>query len=140
MTLDGTSLDPQSPRADDPAPAAAPPRERSEEAALLAVLPYACFVLDREWRFTYVNPSAERLFADLSARPARPLVGRNIWEECPELGDSAFSRQCRQALAGQSAVEAEVYYPAIQRWFAVDACPRGDRLCVFLHDVTERTR
>jgi two-component system CheB/CheR fusion protein len=139
MTQDGTPPDPQSPPADQ-TPAAPPARERSEEAALLAVLPCACFVLDREWRFTYVNPSAERLLADLADRPAGSLLGRNIWEECPELGDSAFSRQCKQALAQQSAVEAEAYYPAIERWFAIDACPRGDRLCVFLQDVTERTR
>ena len=43
-------------------PGGTPAPEGSEEAALLAVLPHACFVLDREWRLTYLNPSAEKLF------------------------------------------------------------------------------
>jgi len=112
----------------------------SEEAALLAVLPHACFVLDREWCFTYVNPSAERLFRQLSGQVRDSLRGRNIWDECPELADSTFSKQCHEALTEQRAVEVETYYPALDRWFAIDACPRGDGLCVFLQDVTGRTQ
>src|SRR5207249_4520407 len=30
-------------------------------------------------------------------------------------------------------------YPALKRWFSLLVCPRGNRLCVVLRDVTERT-
>jgi two-component system CheB/CheR fusion protein len=143
MTQDATPPDPRPSSADDqaPLPPTAPPaRGGAEAATLLAVLPHACFVLDAGWRFTYLNAAAERLLADLNCHPTGPLLGRNVWEACPELGDSAFSKQCREALAGRVVVEVEAYYPTIQRWFSVDACPRGDGLCVFLQDVTERTR
>jgi PAS domain S-box-containing protein len=119
---------------------APPAYEGSEEAALLAVLPHACFVLDPDWRFTYVNPAAEKLFGQLSGQVRDSLLGRNIWEECPELADSTFSKQCHEALTGQKAAEVETYYPTLDRWFAIDVCPRGNRLCVFLQDVSERTR
>src|SRR5262249_57986039 len=36
--------------------------------------------------------------------------------------------------------ESEVFYPAVNRWFAVHVSVSGDHLCVFLHDVTERAR
>src|SRR6202035_1417102 len=58
--------------------------------------------------------------------------------ECPEVADSTFSRECQQALAEQRPLEAETFYPALNRWFAVRVFPAPERLCVFLQDVTER--
>jgi signal transduction histidine kinase/ActR/RegA family two-component response regulator len=110
----------------------------SDQAAVLDHLPVACFVLDREWRFTYLNPRAERLLAQLTGRPAEGLLGKDVWQECPEVADSTFSRECRQALAEQRPLEAETFYPALHRWFAVHACPLPEGLCVLLLDVTER--
>jgi signal transduction histidine kinase/ActR/RegA family two-component response regulator len=115
-------------------------RGPSEETMLLNDLPHACFVLDRRWRFTYLNPRAEQLLAQLTGRPAGRLVGRDVWQECPEVADSTFSRECQEALAEQRCLEAETFYPALNRWFAVRVCPGPERLCVFLQDVTERTR
>jgi signal transduction histidine kinase/ActR/RegA family two-component response regulator len=114
-------------------------RSPSEEATLLKDLPHACFVLDLQWRFTYLNPRAERLLAQLTGRPAGGLLGQDVWKECPEVADSTFSRECQQALAEQRPLEAETFYPALHRWFAVRVAPAPDRLCVFLQDVTERT-
>jgi PAS domain S-box-containing protein len=113
---------------------AAPP----DQAAVLEHVPVACFVLDRQGRFTYLNPRAEQLLAQLSGRQAADLLGKEIWRECPEVADSAFSRECQQALAERQSQEAESFYPALNRWFAVRVHPVGERLCVFLQDVTER--
>jgi PAS domain S-box-containing protein len=118
-----------------PAPGRAAP---SDQAAVLENLPLACFVLDGEWRFTYLSPRAEQLLSQLTGRPAAELVGRDVWRECPEVADSTFSRECQQALAEQRPLEAETFYPRLNRWFAVRVIPVPGRLCVFLQDVTER--
>jgi signal transduction histidine kinase/ActR/RegA family two-component response regulator len=120
------------------APQVAPARP-SEEATLLKDLPHACFVLDRQWRFTYLNPRAEQLLGLLTGRRAAQLLGQDVWRECPEVADSTFSRECQQALAEQRPLEAETFYPALNRWFAVRVSPAPERLCVFLQDVSERT-
>jgi PAS domain S-box-containing protein len=111
----------------------------SEEAAILNSVPHACFALDRQGRFTYLNARAEQLFRRLSRHPVEGLLGKNIWDKCPEVGDSNFARECQQALAEQRPLSAEAFYPELHRWFAVHVSPvSGDRLCVFLQDVSER--
>jgi signal transduction histidine kinase/ActR/RegA family two-component response regulator len=110
----------------------------SDQAAALEKLPLACFVLDGDWRFTYLNPRAERLLSQLTGRPGAGLLGKDVWRECPEVADSTFSRECQQALAEQRPLEAETFYPALNRWFAVRVYPVPGRLCVYLQDVTER--
>jgi PAS domain S-box-containing protein len=131
-----TSTDTLPPGAPEPGSGRADP---SDLAAVLDNLPVACFVLDRQWRFTYLNPRAEQLLGLLTGRRAAELLGQDVWRECPEVADSTFSRECQQALAERRSLEAETFYPALNRWFAVRVAPAPDRLCVFLQDVSERT-
>jgi PAS domain-containing protein len=107
-------------------------------AAVLDNLPVACFVLDMQWRVTYLSPRAEQLLGRLCGRPPGRLLGQDVWKVCPEVADSTFSRECQQALAEQRSLETETFYPALNRWFAVRVAPAPGRLCVFLQDVTER--
>jgi PAS domain-containing protein len=107
-------------------------------AAVLDNLPVACFVLDMQWRVTYLSPRAEQLLGRLCGRPPGLLLGQDVWKECPEVADSTLWRQCQQALAEQRSLEAETFYPTLNRWFAVRVAPAPGRLCVFLQDVTER--
>jgi signal transduction histidine kinase/ActR/RegA family two-component response regulator len=109
-----------------------------KEAILLAHIPYAFFVLDEEGRITYLNGHAEHLFRQLSG--SRGLLGKVIWAECPEVADSTFARECREARAENRDVERESFYPTLERWVAVHVYPCGGELCVSLRDVTERTR
>src|SRR5579884_317253 len=114
------------------------PAAPSDQAAVLEKMPLACFVLDEQWRFTYLSPRAEQLLSQLSGRPASDFLGKDVWKECPEVADSTFSRECQQALAEQRPLETETFYPALNRWFAVRVIPVPGRLCIFLQDVTER--
>jgi signal transduction histidine kinase/ActR/RegA family two-component response regulator len=111
----------------------------ADTAALLKGLPHACFVVDREWRLTYVNPEAEQLLKQLAHDNRASLLGKDIRLECPEIADSTFSKECHDALAEQRAIEVETFYPALNRWFAVRVSPAGNRLAVFLRDITQRT-
>src|SRR5436309_2913150 len=70
-------------------------------------LPPACFVLDRQCRFTYPTPRAEQLLGLLSGRRPAELLGQDVWRACPEVADSTFSRECQQALAEQRSLETE---------------------------------
>lgn len=134
--LPGSLSSPGTGLADQPGTTAA--LSASDEAALLATLPDPSFVLDREGQLTCLNEAAEKLLKQLSIGATGPFLGRNIWQDFPDLADSAFSRECQQALAERCATRAEAYYPGLNRWFAILICPAGDRLCVHLRDVTER--
>jgi len=112
----------------------------SDEGKLLNALPEACFVLDRQGFLTYANPAGEKFLWCLSGKVGGSFLGRPLQEDCPDLADSTFRRQCQRALQEQLAVEQETFYPALQRWFSVLVCPSGDRLCILLRDVNERTR
>jgi nitrogen-specific signal transduction histidine kinase len=112
----------------------------SEETVLLACFPEACFVLDPEGHITFINPAAEKLLEQLSGALPGPLLGRNIRQACPEMADSTFIRQCKDAQERQQLVENEAFYPTLKRWFNVLVWPRENRLCVVFQDVSERVR
>ncbi|UEX76563.1 PAS domain S-box protein [Sediminicurvatus halobius] len=94
----------------------------------------AFFVLDRDWRFAYVNREAERLLA----RSRDELLGRNVWTEFPAAVGSEFQRSYERAVQEQVAVELEEQYGPLERWFAVRAYPTEEGLAVYFRDVTER--
>ncbi len=122
--------------ADKPAPAAGSAAGGPYEAAILAGLPLAAFVLDREARFAYLNRPAERFFEQLARRGRDDLLGQTIWEACPEFADSPFAREYERAMAERRDFELEVCYPALDRWFVVRAPLAEDCRAFFLHDVT----
>jgi signal transduction histidine kinase/ActR/RegA family two-component response regulator len=110
-----------------------------EKGALLDSIPHPCFSLDREWRFTYLNAEAERFFGQLARRAGGPLRGRHIRQECPEVADSTFARECERVLAEQRPLEMETFYPSLGRWFSVRVQPAPGGVHVFLWDVNVRT-
>lgn len=96
----------------------------------------AFFSLDREWRFTYVNQEAERIFGG----PRETFVGHTIWEKFPPAVGSRFQREYERAVAGKQTVHFEEFYPPMGKWFAAHAYPSAAGLSVYFHDITERKR
>ena len=88
----------------------------------------AFFSLDREWRFSYVNPQAEVLFS----RSREDLIGERIWE------DPTFYPHYRRAVAEGATAMFEGYYPPVEKWYSVRAYPSKSGLSVYLQDITER--
>lgn len=109
---------------------------RAEVTTLLESITDAFFALDREWRFTYVNQEAERVLM----RSREELMGRSLWEEFPDSVNGTFDHEYHRAVAEQTAVEFEEFYPPFQRWFNVRAYPTEEGLSVFFRDVTSRKR
>src|SRR5437763_3129583 len=95
------------------------------------------FALDYAWRFTYVNPQAERLFG----RARKELLGGELWQKFPELQNTPFEENYRQVMANQAPAEFEACEPnGTTRWFEVHAYPSGGGVSAFFRDVTERKR
>ncbi len=110
-------------------------REGEATARILASITDAFFALDRQFRFTYVNPQAERVLF----RPQDALLGQGIWDEFPEAVGSAFDQQYRRALAEGVPVSFEEFYPPLGTWFEVRAYPSPDGgLSVFFQNINER--
>jgi len=103
---------------------------------VLDALGDACYVLDHEWRFLYLNSRAERLVR----RTREELLGRRVWDEFSEAEDAGFGRQYRRAVAERVPVTIEEYYPPLDIWFDVRAFPCASGLVVLFQDITERKR
>jgi PAS domain S-box-containing protein len=96
----------------------------------------AVFMLDREWRFSYLNQRAVALVAE-----GRDLNGLNIWTEFPAAVGRKFWQHYHRAMEERVPVEFEEHYPApIDKWFSVHAYPTEEGIAVFFHDITERRK
>ena len=112
----------------------------TEEAAnrradrILASITDGFAALDRDWRFTYVNPLAEAILG----RRREDLLGKVHWEEFPETVGSRFDHEYRRVRERNQAVSFEEYYPPLGMWFEVHAYPFDDGLAIYFRDVTQR--
>jgi PAS domain S-box-containing protein len=95
----------------------------------------ACFALDEQWRFTFVNDSMVTLFG----RQRDQMLGRMIWEVFPvQQGTAAAVKNYRRAMDERVPVAFEVYSPVSARWLDVRLFPTGDGIAVFLLDIQAR--
>jgi PAS domain S-box-containing protein len=94
------------------------------------------FAVDRDWKFTFVNPQAEKLLE----RKREDLIGKDVWMEFPQFKRDAFEKNYRRAMSAQVAVEFEASDVGGQVWFELLAYPSGGGVSVFLRDITERKR
>jgi len=94
----------------------------------------AFFALDSLWRFTYVNRRAEQILG----KRKEELLYKNIWEVLPEAVDSTFQKMFYKAIAKQTPISFEEFYPPFDKWFEVHAYPYRLGLSVYFTDITER--
>src|SRR5437868_14038036 len=59
------------------------------------------FAVDRDWKFTFVNPQAERILG----RRRGELLGQDFWIAVPEFTGQAFAKNYQRAMSEQTAVE-----------------------------------
>jgi len=94
--------------------------------AILESITEGFFILDKDWRYTYINePGA----ASFETTPEE-LIGRTIWEAIPKARDSRFHQECTRAVEQRTAVEFEEYYEPLRRWFTCRCRPAGAGLTV----------
>ena len=93
-------------------------------------------VLDRRWRFVYLNEQALRD----ARQPAHELLGRSLWEMFPALLGTPLEGHYRRAMAEQTPAHFEMRGLLSGRWLETHAYPSPDGLVAYSRDATERKR
>ncbi len=96
----------------------------------------AFFMLDRDWKLTYINSEAEKL---LSLNRTYH-IGKNVWTEFPSEVNGEFYKQYLHAAQTGEAVHFEAYYAATNIWVEVKAFPSEEGLSIYFDDITERVK
>jgi PAS domain S-box-containing protein len=94
----------------------------------------ACFEVDREWRFTFVNDKCETL---LRCR-REEMLGNSLWTVFSKLIGTPMETHYRRAMSERVPVSCEVVSPIVERWMDVRLFPSGDGLAAFYLDVHQR--
>ena len=90
--------------------------------------------LDAQWRFTYVNNSAARLFD----RDKRMLLGVSLWDTLPPSAMQSHFEALSGALERRETVTREIFLEGINTWFEARTYPFGNGILLLLKDITTR--
>jgi diguanylate cyclase (GGDEF)-like protein len=88
--------------------------------------------IDRSWRCTYLNRTAERYLQ----QDRKNLLGRDIWQCYPDLVDSDYYRVYRQTAATGQPGRHSDYYAPLDTWFEARSFAHDDGITVLFRDVT----
>ncbi|HEY9906845.1 MAG TPA: ATP-binding protein [Thermosynechococcaceae cyanobacterium] len=106
------------------------------ELTILERITDAFVAYDLDFRFTYLNPAAERSMQTTCAA----LLGKTVWEIFPDLIGSPFEAHLKRALAEQTTVQFEEYYSPYDIWVESHVYPSLTGLSVYWRDITEAKR
>jgi PAS domain S-box-containing protein len=96
----------------------------------------AFIALDNQWNYTYVNKKA----AELHDKDSEYLIGKNIWQEFPDVMDEPFYEALRTAKETQQPQRLQLYYSVKDRWYENLIYPSSDGMSVYYHDITTRKK
>ena len=105
-------------------------------ACILESIADAFFTLNRDWRFTNINPEAERL---LSSK-RKDLIGRKMWEFFPDAPGTGLQSAYIKAMEENTPSQIEVFHAPLKKWFEVRIFPGHSGLSVYYRDITQRKR
>jgi PAS domain S-box-containing protein len=94
----------------------------------------ACFALDENWRFIFVNERCEILLD----RKREEMLGRSIWDAFARLIGTPLEEHYRTAMTRRVPVSCEILSPFIGRWLDIRLFPTGEGLAAFLMDIHDR--
>ncbi len=98
----------------------------------------AFMAIDAQWRYTYVNATAEKLLS----RSRNDLLGRSIWELFPAEGESnsRVYQEFHRVVNEQVSVKFEEFSPSLQIYIEVSAYPAAEGLTAYWSDISNRKR
>ena len=101
---------------------------------ILSSINDAFYVLDRDWRFTYVN---NRL-CEMVSMERDQLLGYCFWDIFPDTVNTEIYVQFQQAFHEQTPSHAEYFYATWNRWYDHRVYPSSDGLTVLGTEITDR--
>ena len=106
--------------------------ERARVETILESISDAFLVLDREWRYTYLNSKA----IAMTRRSAEDLLGKRIWDVYPQLIDTPLHHAAAQAMDERVEARAEYHLTVTNVWLAVQAYPSEHGVSLYFQDIT----
>lgn len=88
--------------------------------------------LDRDWRFTYLNPAAETMFG----RGRSELIGVSFWQAFPLLIETPLHAALHRAMAEGISADVDLHLSPHDRWFDVRAYASPNGVVVYFRDVS----
>jgi len=108
---------------------------KAETASVLDSIAEGFAAFDRDFRFTYLNAEAERIYG--MAR--EEVIGRNHWEMFPATLGTKVETEFRRTMTERLPGKFENFYEPWKLWFELDCYPaRDDGMAVYFRDVTDR--
>ncbi|MDB5870455.1 MAG: sensor signal transduction histidine kinase [Polaromonas sp.] len=92
------------------------------------------FLLDKDWKFTFLNGQAERMLQ----RPRKDLLGKNLWQEFPKAVGTRTEHEFLATVQAQCTSRFETFYLPLNSWFVFHVYPTEAGLAVYFQDITER--
>ena len=92
-------------------------------------------LMDRNWRFTYLNRRANDIVA-----PGRDVTNIPYLELFPDAAGSVFEQRYAEAMNERRVVEFTDYYAPLDIWAAIRVFPTDEGIAIFFQDVTLQRR
>lgn len=96
----------------------------------------AIFVLDSDWRFTFINHRA----LEMLESQRHELLRSNVWEAFPEARGSIFQENYERCANEGVTVRFDAPYSPLGKHFEVNAYPNDGGVVVYFRDVTDTRR
>lgn len=91
----------------------------------------AFFMIDTDWRFSFINAEAEKTLDVESA----DILGKSLWKCFPGAVGSIFDREYHDAVATGVAAHFEAYFAPLSLWVEVHAYPSVEGLAVYFRKI-----
>jgi PAS domain S-box-containing protein len=108
-------------------------RERED---VLRSISEVFFSVDHEFCYTFFNEKAEKI----GGKPAREILGKNMWETFPMLRNTEFHSQMQRAAIERQIFISEYLGPITGDWFEMRIYPSAGGLSVLFVDITARKK
>ncbi len=93
-------------------------------------------ILDANWCYTYVNKKA----GEIIERDPKALIGKNIWNEFPEIVNQPFYKLYLKAFKTQQTQYLQAYNSSIDKWYENKIYPSEEGVTVYFTDITEEKK